>query len=223
MTDATTQQGGLVADDVTDGETYEETRDDGAVSRHDVEVRRTVDCVDPIVAPAPTPASSPAWTGSPVAGALLDALAEGGPGLDGRVHDQERSAFVAAHVAAVAEAVTLGADVRGFFAWSLLDNFEWAWGYDKRFGLVHVDHSTQVRTVKDSGRGYAALVAAARAAESTAAGGRRVVVVAELADPDGAVPLRDVVAVHADEVAGADPEDDLGWFATQEIGALLGG
>jgi hypothetical protein len=70
---------------------------------------------------------------------------------------------------------------------------------------------------------YAALVAAAADSAALAAGGRRVVVVAELADPDGAVPLRDVVAVHADETDGADPEDDLGWFATQEIGALLGG
>ncbi|SDV03792.1 beta-glucosidase [Microlunatus sagamiharensis] len=84
---------------------------------------------------------------------------------DGRVHDVERTAFVAAHVAAVADAVAQGADVRGFFAWSLLDNFEWAWGYAKRFGIVHVDHATQVRTVKDSGRGYAALVSAARSAD----------------------------------------------------------
>lgn len=72
---------------------------------------------------------------------------------------------------------------------------------------------------------YAALVAAAADAADLAAGGRRVVVVAELpdgADPDADVPLRHVVAVHADEAEGADPEDDLGWFATQEIGAVLG-
>lgn len=72
---------------------------------------------------------------------------------------------------------------------------------------------------------YAALVAAAADSAGLAAGGRRVVVVAELpdgADPDADVPLRRVVAVHADEVEGADPEDDLGWYATQEIGTLLG-
>ena len=74
---------------------------------------------------------------------------------------------------------------------------------------------------------YAALMAAAaEAAELLAGDGRRVVVVAELADPDGAVPLRDVVAVHADpedRPADADPEEDLGWYGTQEIDALLQG
>jgi len=77
---------------------------------------------------------------------------------------------------------------------------------------------------------YAALMAAAVDAAALLDGpGRRVVVVADLADsadPDGAVPLRDVVAVHADpeeRPAGADPEDDLAWYATQEIGALLSG
>ena len=69
---------------------------------------------------------------------------------------------------------------------------------------------------------YAALVAAAEDSAALLDGpGRRVVVVAELTDPDGAVPLRDVVAIHADEAAGADAEDDLGWYATQEIDALL--
>ncbi|HEX5089128.1 MAG TPA: hypothetical protein VFV89_15070 [Nocardioides sp.] len=73
---------------------------------------------------------------------------------------------------------------------------------------------------------YAALMAAAAdSAELLDGPGRRVVVVADVADPDGAVPLRDVVAVHADpheRPAGADPDDDLGWYATQELGALLG-
>ncbi len=72
---------------------------------------------------------------------------------------------------------------------------------------------------------YAALVAAAvESAELLAGAGRRVVVVADVADPDGDVPLRDVVAIHADpeeRPAGADPEDDLGWYATQEIDVLL--
>ena len=73
---------------------------------------------------------------------------------------------------------------------------------------------------------YAALVAAAVDAAALLAGpGRRVVVVADVAEPDGVVPLSEVVAVHADpedRPAGADPEDDLGWYATQEIDALLG-
>ena len=72
---------------------------------------------------------------------------------------------------------------------------------------------------------YAALMAAAaESAELLDGPGRRVVVVADVTDPDGAVPLRDVVAVHADPAdrpAGADPEEDLGWYATQEIDAIL--
>jgi hypothetical protein len=73
---------------------------------------------------------------------------------------------------------------------------------------------------------YAALMAAAaESAELLGGAGRRVVVVADLADPDGDVPLRDVVAVHADPAdrpAGADPDEDLAWFAVQEIDELLG-
>ena len=53
---------------------------------------------------------------------------------------------------------TTGAPVRGYFLWSLLDNFEWAYGYSKRFGIVHVDYETQVRTPKDSARWYSAVV-----------------------------------------------------------------
>lgn len=81
---------------------------------------------------------------------------------DGRIRDVERTAYLEDHLAAVAEAIAGGADVRGYFVWSFLDNFEWAWGYDKRFGIVHVDYATQQRTVKDSGRRYAEIVAAAR-------------------------------------------------------------
>ncbi|HET8657674.1 MAG TPA: GH1 family beta-glucosidase [Micromonosporaceae bacterium] len=82
------------------------------------------------------------------------------PGDDGAVHDTRRIRFLHAHLAAVHRAIQLGAPVRGYFHWSLLDNFEWAMGYRPRFGLVHVDYATQRRTVKDSGRYYAAVAAA---------------------------------------------------------------
>jgi beta-glucosidase len=81
---------------------------------------------------------------------------------DGAVHDGDRTAYLHSHLGAVADAADAGADVRGYFAWSLLDNFEWAFGYSKRFGLVHVDYATQQRTVKDSGRAYAAVIAGSR-------------------------------------------------------------
>ena len=58
------------------------------------------------------------------------------------------------------DAIAAGVDVRGYYAWSLLDNFEWAYGYGKRFGIVHVDYDTQVRTIKDSGHRYRAIIAA---------------------------------------------------------------
>ncbi len=83
---------------------------------------------------------------------------------DGRVHDPERAAYLTSHLAACARAARRGAPVAGYYAWSLLDNFEWAYGYDKRFGLVHVDYATQRRTVKSSGRRYAEIIAAHRAA-----------------------------------------------------------
>jgi beta-glucosidase len=73
---------------------------------------------------------------------------------DGRVHDPERIAYLHAHLAAAHEAITAGVNLRGYFVWSLLDNFEWAYGYGKRFGLIHVDYATQARTVKDSARWY---------------------------------------------------------------------
>ncbi|MEU6300112.1 GH1 family beta-glucosidase [Streptomyces erythrochromogenes] len=81
---------------------------------------------------------------------------------DGTVHDPERAAYLTAHLAACARAARRGAPVAGYYAWSLLDNFEWAYGYDKRFGLVHVDYATQRRTVKSSGRHYAGIIAAHR-------------------------------------------------------------
>jgi beta-glucosidase len=71
-------------------------------------------------------------------------------GPDGRVHDDDRVDFLAGHLHALHEALESGVDVRGWFVWSLLDNFEWAEGYSQRFGLVHVDFQTGRRTPKDS-------------------------------------------------------------------------
>ena len=82
------------------------------------------------------------------------------PDADGAVHDADRIAYLRGHIGAVHDAITAGVDVRGYFAWSLLDNFEWAWGYVKRFGIVRVDYDTGVRTTKDSGRWYAGVIAA---------------------------------------------------------------
>ncbi|MDD3610133.1 MAG: GH1 family beta-glucosidase [Halothiobacillaceae bacterium] len=86
------------------------------------------------------------------------AFPDGAP-VDGRVTDPERCAYFEAHLAAAREARADGVDLRGYFAWSLLDNFEWQFGYARRFGLVHVDFATQRRTLKDSARVYARLVA----------------------------------------------------------------
>jgi beta-glucosidase len=69
---------------------------------------------------------------------------------DGRVHDAERIDYLHGHLAAAHRALADGVDLRGYFVWSLLDNFEWAFGYAKRFGLIHVDYRTQIRTPKDS-------------------------------------------------------------------------
>ena len=78
---------------------------------------------------------------------------------DGRVHDEARIDFIRQHIAAVERAVDAGVDVRGFFVWSLLDNFEWANGYRKRFGIVHVDYPTQRRVPKDSALWYREFIA----------------------------------------------------------------
>ncbi len=79
------------------------------------------------------------------------------PGLDGSFHDSARIDYLARHASAVWQAIEDGVDMRGYFVWSIMDNFEWNLGFTKRFGLVHVDFKTQKRTVKDSGRWYAAV------------------------------------------------------------------
>ena len=93
-------------------------------------------------------------------GAAYDDEVTVGEGGSRRIPDADRTEYLRAHLHAVLDAVDAGADVRGYFYWSLLDNFEWAWGYDKRFGIVHVDYETQERTVKDSGAEYARIIAA---------------------------------------------------------------
>jgi beta-glucosidase len=77
----------------------------------------------------------------------------------GRVHDEKRIAYYKAHLAGVEQALAEGANCKGYFIWTFLDNFEWAEGYDKRFGLVYVDHKTQQRIVKDSGLWFKEFIA----------------------------------------------------------------
>lgn len=84
--------------------------------------------------------------------------------VDGQVHDAQRIAYLKGHLEALSRAIEAGVDVRGFFYWSLLDNYEWDSGYAKRFGLIHVDYATQQRTLKDSAHWYREFVARQRAA-----------------------------------------------------------
>jgi beta-glucosidase len=88
---------------------------------------------------------------------------------DGQVHDAERTEYLLTHLQAMTAAMDQGADVRGYFAWSFLDNFEWARGYAQRFGLVHVDYTTQERMPKDSAQTYADLIRRHR--ETSTSGG----------------------------------------------------
>jgi beta-glucosidase len=77
---------------------------------------------------------------------------------DGQVQDKERIEYLEQHLDACARAARTGSPLAGYFAWSLLDNFEWAYGYAKRFGLVHVDYPTQRRTIKASGYRYSDII-----------------------------------------------------------------
>lgn len=80
----------------------------------------------------------------------------------GAVSDPQREQYIMQHIEQVGLAIEAGADVRGYFVWSLLDNFEWAWGYAKRFGIIYVDYQTQERIIKDSGKAYAKLISTTR-------------------------------------------------------------
>ena len=75
------------------------------------------------------------------------------------MHDSERIDLLDSYLRAVHRAVQAGCDIRGYFVWTTLDNFEWAEGLQKRFGLIHVDYATQQRTLKDSARWYAEVIA----------------------------------------------------------------
>jgi len=78
--------------------------------------------------------------------------------FDGRVRDERRIRYLKNHIAQVQRAISDGVPVKGYFHWSLMDNFEWALGYGQRFGLVYVDFETQKRTIKDSGKWFADVI-----------------------------------------------------------------
>jgi beta-glucosidase len=77
---------------------------------------------------------------------------------DGAVHDEQRTDYLRRHFAAAQEAIAQGVDLRGYFVWSLMDNFEWGYGYSKRFGIVRVDYDTLERLPKDSAKWYAEVI-----------------------------------------------------------------
>ena len=86
-----------------------------------------------------------------------------GPDASGAIHDSAPDCSITEeYLAALARAIVDGADVRGYHAWSLMDNFEWADGFSQRFGLAYVDFKTQKRTIKESGRWYGKVAAANR-------------------------------------------------------------
>jgi beta-glucosidase len=87
---------------------------------------------------------------------------EDGPVVNGTVEDPKRVAYLSSHLDALGRALADGVDVRRYFAWSMLDNFEWEHGYAKRFGLVYVDFATQRRVFKRSGLWYRDFIARAR-------------------------------------------------------------
>lgn len=80
------------------------------------------------------------------------------PSSDGKVHDPRRSEYLRGFLCAVHDAISAGVDVKGYFHWSLMDNFEWAMGYGPRFGLTYIDYETQRRIVKESGREYSSII-----------------------------------------------------------------
>ncbi|MFJ6114536.1 GH1 family beta-glucosidase [Agrococcus sediminis] len=131
-------------------------------------------CEDVEFLPQPGPATAMGWVIDPDGlGDLVRGVARAHPDLplmitengaafddvveEGRVQDVDRIDYLRRHLAVTLDLVEEGIDLRGYFLWSLLDNFEWAFGYEKRFGIVHVDYSTLERTKKDSALWYAEL------------------------------------------------------------------
>jgi beta-glucosidase len=86
--------------------------------------------------------------------------------LQGQVDDLDRVRYLDSHLRAVGDAIDDGVDVRGYYCWSLMDNFEWAEGYSKRFGLVYVDYATQKRTPKASFAWFRSLIADQHSSDS---------------------------------------------------------
>jgi beta-glucosidase len=92
-------------------------------------------------------------------------ITENGAAVDDKVEDDKRVAdtkrrdYLAAHFEQARRAITDGVKLGGYFVWSLLDNFEWAFGYSKRFGIIYVDYDNQERIVKDSARWYSGVIA----------------------------------------------------------------
>ncbi|NEP84943.1 MAG: family 1 glycosylhydrolase, partial [Okeania sp. SIO3B3] len=80
------------------------------------------------------------------------------PSMDGAVHDPQRIDFMNRYLGQVGRSLEEGIDVRGYFSWTLMDNFEWSLGYRPRFGLIHVDYPTQTRTLKDSAKWYSNVI-----------------------------------------------------------------
>jgi beta-glucosidase len=80
--------------------------------------------------------------------------------VEGSVADPQRIRFLERHLMAVNEAMNAGVDVRGYFVWSLMDNYEWSFGYERRFGITHVDYTTQQRTLKHSAHALRAFLQA---------------------------------------------------------------
>ncbi|HEX2810536.1 MAG TPA: GH1 family beta-glucosidase [Kineosporiaceae bacterium] len=157
-----------------------------AAGRHDEPdsaARAASDVAVDLVPPASLHRSAMGWPIDPtIMSALLDWLHAQYPGLPpiyitengaafddvpdagGQVHDDDRIRYLDGHLRDLHAAISAGADVRGYFCWSLMDNFEWACGYGKRFGLVHVDYPTQTRRPKDSYAWYRDVVIAAEPA-----------------------------------------------------------
>jgi beta-glucosidase len=103
------------------------------------------------------------YPGLPPISVMENGMANAGDSVvDGRVADPARIDYMRRHLEAIARAREAGVDIRGFFYWSLMDNYEWDSGYDKRFGLVHVDYATQLRTLKDSALWYRETIASQR-------------------------------------------------------------